>query len=124
VRVPRDTASGADALLVEIDDAHNIGLPAGLGLKTIFCNGLQLSIAGPLTALPPKGTFRVAEATPSPDKFSATLHSPAIGTGAWPFASNGVYLKGYDGTVEIDSVTKSQAWANFKFRARRIGRGE
>lgn len=124
VRVPRDTALGVDELMVTIDDAYNIGLPASLGLKSILCNGLQLSIAGPLTALPPTGVFPVAEGMPRPDKVSAALFSPAIGTGSWPFAMNGAYLQGYDGRVEIDSVTKSQAWASFKFRARRIGRGE
>jgi hypothetical protein len=124
VPVPRDTVLSADKVLISIDDTYNIGLPAELGLKTISCNGLLLSIAAPLTALPPTGAFRVSKGTWRLNRFSAALFSPTVGTGIWPLALTGVYLEGYDGTVKLDSVTKTEAWAEFRFRARRIARGE
>jgi hypothetical protein len=105
---------------------HNIGLAPGFGLKTIVCNGLQLSIAAPEKALPPTGKFPVGLRTAgfSTDSFRTALFSPVVKAGAWPGALTGVFLRGYDGTVTIDSISASQAWAHFRFRARRQARGE
>ena len=108
-----------------IDYASNIGLSNEKGLKSVFCNGVILSFAAALDSLPRPGEYQVTRQPSFPEgTVSVVLSSPIITTGYWPLAMSGAFLEGFEGTVKLDSMSRKQAWARFRFRARRQHRGE
>jgi hypothetical protein len=56
---PDTTAAGGQAVLMMIDDAHDVGLPGGQGLKSAGCNGVLLSFASPIDTMPRAGDYKI-----------------------------------------------------------------
>jgi len=123
--IPLDSVPRADTVQVLVDDVLNIGLPETQGLKSVACNGVMFSIVSPLGILPAHGAYRVTadQEDHSPGVSTSYLKTPSVTKGLWPLAA-GVYLTGYDGTLQLDSIDRHQVWARFHFRGRRQVEGE
>lgn len=113
------------SVLVQLDYASNVGLPAGQGAKAVACNGVLISFAAPTGLLPTAGDYRVTEDDFDyrPGVVNASMRNATVGGGLWPFGGE-VYLDGYEGTVHLDSMDRTRAWMRFEFRGRRKHGGE
>ena len=123
--LPYDTTTaGGRAVLMMIDDAHNVGLPRGQGLKSAGCNGVLLSFASPIDTMPRAGDYKVTRETDyRPGTVTALYSGPRVRVGLWPLAMS-AYGKAYDGVVHLDSMDRKHIWARFEFRGRRQHGGE
>lgn len=123
--LPSDTTTaGGRAVLMMIDDAHNVGLPRGQGLKSAGCNGVLLSFASPIDTMPRAGDYKVTRETDyRPGTVTALYSGPRVRVGLWPLAMS-AYGKAYDGVVHLDSMDRKHIWARFEFRGRRQHGGE
>lgn len=120
-----DTAVMGVNIFISRDDAANVGLKPGQGLKSVTCRGLQILIASPVGTFPPVGRYRVvSDSLNYPEGTAAAiLVGSGVGTGRWLLAPNGTYLEAGDGFVQLDTMTDSSARGTFRIVARRRSHG-
>jgi hypothetical protein len=118
--VLNDPDGGGEEISLMIDYAYNVGLDSGQGLKTIFCRGIQVSIASPIGQMPPPGTYRVRDGLGHPrGTASVALFSPSIPRGDAPASAARVFLDGTSGIVQLERMDSTSARGTFLVTARR-----
>jgi hypothetical protein len=114
-----------------IDDAHDVGLPGGQGLKSAGCNGVLLSFASPIDTMPRAGDYKITrESDYPPGTVTALFSGPRKRVGLWPLATS-AYVNAYYGVVHLDSMDRKYICARFELvvaasmvaRRRLVGEG-
>lgn len=130
VRVDGHELTAADGpfgeeILIRRDPGMNRELPAGQGVNSLYCLGLQLMIVSPLGTFPPQGRYAAAGGPLSGDAglVNMRVYFRRVREGRWPFALTGVHLEARDGYLELDEMTANTARGSFRAVMRRQPNG-